>query len=345
MRRRGRRDCIFTAAPDVLPVFSRPYTGDHIAEQRAVVQPRRLQHPDRRHATSARCRSPSHPEAHYVDLNGIQTCNSSPRARGQRRRRGGGGHRRGRAIATWSRWRPAGWQRRCRATRWRFSPVGSDPHQREVFVRHAIGCGRYSEQFTTYYAHMSDTRVRRGDAVVAGTVLGRVGTTGASGGEHLHIAVFRHRNLSYRASFELDYSRADFFELRQRSGRDRPLGLERAAGHGPVGVALPLDRQGPPRQRRQLEHPPLEAERSAHHVPGPGLTVAPGRRNATLVAIGGHPSGCPPARTQAGRCKRTRFTWRGVASTTSKRTPSTSTSSPARRICPDSCIRRPARVE
>ena len=32
--------------------------------------------------------------------------------------------------------------------------VGFDPHQREVFVRHAVGFGRYSEPFTTYYAHM-----------------------------------------------------------------------------------------------------------------------------------------------------------------------------------------------
>jgi murein DD-endopeptidase MepM/ murein hydrolase activator NlpD len=84
--------------------------------------------------------------------------------------------------------------------------------------------GRYSEQFTTYYAHMSDTRVRRGDAVVAGTVLGQVGTTGASSGEHLHIAVFRNKNLSYRATFELDYSRKDFFELGKELASIDPWG-------------------------------------------------------------------------------------------------------------------------
>lgn len=86
-----------------------------------------------------------------------------------------------------------------------FAPAGMDPYQREVFVRHQVGSGRYAEVFTTYSAHMQDTAVRRGDAVSAGTILGRVGTTGASSGEHLHLSVFRHRNLSFRSEFELRF--------------------------------------------------------------------------------------------------------------------------------------------
>ena len=86
-----------------------------------------------------------------------------------------------------------------------YAPAGMDPYQREVFVRHLIGGGRYAEEFTTYYAHMQDTAVRRGDHVSAGTVLGRVGTTGSSSGEHLHLSVIRHRNLTFRPAFELGF--------------------------------------------------------------------------------------------------------------------------------------------
>lgn len=86
-----------------------------------------------------------------------------------------------------------------------YAPAGMDPYQREVFVRHQVGGGRYAEIFTTYYAHMQDTAVRRGDVVSAGTILGRVGTTGASTGEHLHLSVVRHRNLSFRSTFEFRF--------------------------------------------------------------------------------------------------------------------------------------------
>jgi murein DD-endopeptidase MepM/ murein hydrolase activator NlpD len=80
-----------------------------------------------------------------------------------------------------------------------------DPYQREIFVQHQVVSGRYAEIFTSYYAHTQDTAVRRGDAVSAGTVLGRVGTTGSSFGEHLHLSVHRHRNLSYRSAFEFRF--------------------------------------------------------------------------------------------------------------------------------------------
>jgi len=86
-----------------------------------------------------------------------------------------------------------------------FTPPGNDPYQREIFIRHSVGSGRYAEIFTTYYAHMQDTGVRRGDAVSAGTRLGQAGETGAASGEHLHLGVFRNRNLSWRQSFELNF--------------------------------------------------------------------------------------------------------------------------------------------
>ena len=86
-----------------------------------------------------------------------------------------------------------------------FTPPGNDPYQREIFIRHSVGSGRYAEIFTTYYAHMQDTGVRRGDVVSAGTRLGQAGETGAASGEHLHLGVFRNRNLSWRQSFEFNF--------------------------------------------------------------------------------------------------------------------------------------------
>jgi uncharacterized delta-60 repeat protein len=87
-----------------------------------------------------------------------------------------------------------------------YTPAGNDPYQREVFVRHQVGSGRYAEIFTTYYAHMQNTYVRRGEQVDTGEWLGSIGTTGASTGEHLHLSVIRHTNLSFRRSFELNFA-------------------------------------------------------------------------------------------------------------------------------------------
>jgi len=173
---------------------------------------------------------PNHPDAHFIDLNGIQTCDDSAQheVRGVDEAAADIGILNDRYVVAVAAGRVAAAVPRY-AMRW--TNVGFDPHQREVFVRHSIGSGRYSEQFTTYYAHMSDTRVRHGREVYAGTVLGRVGTTGASSGEHLHIAVYRHKNLSYRAAFELDYSRADFFELGKELAAMDPWGWQ-----GPQGI-------------------------------------------------------------------------------------------------------------
>ncbi len=218
----GQTDCIFTAAPASLPVFSRPYSGDHTGFTAQSFNHDVYNIPidvsDFGQVPVA-----DHPEAHYIDLNGIQMCDSSAwhSVGGVDEAAVDIGYLDGRDVEAVAAGRVAAAVPRYVL---RLSAVGFDPHQREVFVRHAIGFGRYSEQFTTYYAHMSDTRVRRGDAVVAGTVLGRVGTTGASSGNHLHIAVFRHRNLSFRARFELDYSRGDFFELDKEAAAIDPWG-------------------------------------------------------------------------------------------------------------------------
>jgi murein DD-endopeptidase MepM/ murein hydrolase activator NlpD len=45
---------------------------------------------------------------------------------------------------------------------------------------------RHGPRIRTRYAHLSTIRVRRGQRVAAGSLLGRVGSTGASTGPHLH---------------------------------------------------------------------------------------------------------------------------------------------------------------
>jgi hypothetical protein len=87
-----------------------------------------------------------------------------------------------------------------------YTPPGNDPYQREIFIRHSVGSGRYAEIFTSYYAHLQNTGVRRGDIVSAGTRLGKVGETGAAYGQHLHLGVFRHRNLSWRQNYEFNFA-------------------------------------------------------------------------------------------------------------------------------------------
>lgn len=55
-----------------------------------------------------------------------------------------------------------------------------------VKVRHALG-------YETVYAHMHKFHVRKGDTVERGTVIGEVGSTGRSTGNHLHYEIRRYR--------------------------------------------------------------------------------------------------------------------------------------------------------
>jgi uncharacterized delta-60 repeat protein len=210
----GETDCIFTAAPAALPVFDRPYTGAHTVDTAQSFNHDAYNLP-LDVSDFGQTPNGAHPLAHWVDLNGIQKCNGSD-ANGDGLDDPFGGIDEpavdilvgsSRDVVAVAAGRVASAVPRYVL---RYSPVENDPHQREVFIRHSVGTGRYSEQFTTYYAHMSETLVRRGDVVEAGDALGQVGTTGASSGNHLHISVMRHKNLSYRASFEHGYAHVGF---------------------------------------------------------------------------------------------------------------------------------------
>ncbi|MCX2722502.1 M23 family metallopeptidase [Roseibium salinum] len=63
-----------------------------------------------------------------------------------------------------------------------------------VEIHHANG-------FTTRYAHLSRLQVKEGDHVLAGDLIGNVGSTGRSTGPHLHYEIRRHDKPSNPAAF------------------------------------------------------------------------------------------------------------------------------------------------
>ncbi len=237
----GRTDCIFIASPDVLPIFSLPHTGGPTA---GTAQSFNHDVFNIGLDVTAFGQTPiaSHPLAHWIDLNGIQECDGpgTPDDCPSCDPPFGGINEPAidipvssvRSVLSVAAGRVASTVPRYVL---RYTPVGNDPHQREVFVRYSVGTGRYSEQFTMYYAHMSETLVRRGDVIAAGTVLGHVGSTGATapaGNEHLHISLYRHTNLSFRASWEHGFAHVDFDQGKVVAAMD-PFGWRGAAATDP----------------------------------------------------------------------------------------------------------------
>jgi murein DD-endopeptidase MepM/ murein hydrolase activator NlpD len=75
-------------------------------------------------------------------------------------------------------------------------------HQIEFYIEHQVGMGEYGERFITYYAHMSAASyLAPGTRVVRGQVIGAAGNTGCSGGDHLHLSVWRLTNLSGQRAY------------------------------------------------------------------------------------------------------------------------------------------------
>jgi len=206
----GRSNCIFTAAPQNLPIFSRPYTGAH-----PVANTQSFNHDP--YGIPIDVTEFGQPGSTYlacaVDFKGRHQSIGNPDVAGACSPNNGIDEpamdilvdRTRLAVAVAAGVVEMAVPRHIPT----FTPSNMDPYQREVFVRHSVGSGLYAEEFTVFYAHMFDTRVRRGDSVQAGDVIGQVGTTGASSGDHLHIAVHRHRNLSWRRGFEFDFDQWD----------------------------------------------------------------------------------------------------------------------------------------
>lgn len=204
----GQSGCIFTAVPNTLKVFSRPYTGVHVGNAQA------FNHDPYGIAMDvADFGQPTGPyDACQVDNLGRQRSIGNPNANPSTCKSDGSGVDEPAmdipvtdarmAVSVGPGWVVMAVPRHVPV----FSPAGNDPYQREVFVRHRIGTGRYAELFTTYYAHLQDTAVRRGGNVTAGSVLGQIGETGAAYGQHLHISVHRNKNLSWRKDFEFHFA-------------------------------------------------------------------------------------------------------------------------------------------
>lgn len=204
----GQSQCIFTNVPAAMPIFSRPYSGAHVGNAQSFNHDPYLIPLD----VSQFGQTPGQYDACFIDNRGRQRSVGNPNANPSTCDEDGSGVNEPAADipVTGSRMAVAMATGRVMMAVPRHVPMftvaGTDPYQREVFIRHQVGAGRYAEVFTVYYAHMQDTAVRRGQNVATGTVLGRIGTTGGSSAEHLHLSVHRNRNLSYRGAYEFDFS-------------------------------------------------------------------------------------------------------------------------------------------
>jgi murein DD-endopeptidase MepM/ murein hydrolase activator NlpD len=203
----GQTNCTFTIAPASLPVFARPYSGAHPSySQPFDHDPFRIPLDVTQFGQTPR---PGQPLALTIDLWGLQQSDAA------------NVYLNGIDEPATDIVIPNGRQNlSVAAGRVAFvgpryvlqccTPFGGDPYQREVWIRHRVGSGRYAEEFVTFYAHSKSTQVKRGDVVSAGTVLGDTGQSGGASGFHLHFATYRMRNLAWRKTYDMDWSLTNF---------------------------------------------------------------------------------------------------------------------------------------
>ncbi len=124
-----------------------------------------------------------------------------------------------------------------------------EPMQKELFVMHVVGTGRYKEIFVAYYAHFDKINVKAGDIVKTGEKLGEAGDTGCSTTSHLHLSVVRGSNTSAHYRVNLDAPTANGYAIqtqidpygfswRAKAGFDPWAWRAMSRGDGALSISL-----------------------------------------------------------------------------------------------------------
>ncbi|AGC47089.1 M23 peptidase domain-containing protein [Myxococcus stipitatus DSM 14675] len=214
-----RRGCVFTVAPDALPLFDSPFSastriqghfpgGFDFAQGDVTVDVNGFDQPGLANAHIV--------ESHGIDMSNTVAVNDHD------------GH-------DWT--VPTGTPVLSVAdgvvllARDRKVPCES-PIQKEVYIQHIVGSGEYEERFVTYYAHVDSYSVVAGQRVKKGQVIGLSGETGCAGGPHLHLAVTRLTNTAseYRRAYSIPST-----DHPPMTSNIEPYGWEAPRGFDPWG--------------------------------------------------------------------------------------------------------------
>ncbi len=83
-----------------------------------------------------------------------------------------------------------------------------------IFLDHGYG-------YETRYAHLSQFRVKKGDRVNRGDIIGLVGNTGLSRGPHLHYEVlYQGRHINPINFFQRDLSNKEYEKLVEEGSKN-----------------------------------------------------------------------------------------------------------------------------
>jgi murein DD-endopeptidase MepM/ murein hydrolase activator NlpD len=228
---KNKKNCVFTIAPTALPVFSKPYKVLSPLPESVV----KLTNPhnfnrfgkavkisDFGQPTNPDCRNSTN-----INRTGKQFCNGHngydwvmPTGTEMRAMADG--------IVREARWRDTKAFANGDKTKdcYKKSPQG------EFYVEHQIGTGEYAERFIAYYAHVSEIKVKKGDKVTRGQLLGKSGDTGCSSDPHLHFSVMRTTNLSGHRKITLTYPDTGY-GVSSLSGEVDPFGWSAPKGIDP----------------------------------------------------------------------------------------------------------------
>ena len=178
--------------------------------------------------------------------------------------------------------------------------VGNNPSGfgNYVIIRHAIKGTTY----VTLYGHMKDgsIKVKTGQKIAAGTALGKMGTTGASTGKHLHWELQKGKNWVWSATGKNFIEPVKFFDNLIKFEKSIASAPVEAADTDPVAPAPTHDDAG---AKAATQTVPVEVDPTPVTVAAP--TPAPQTINYKAIAkrvIKGE-FGNGPARTKALKAK------------------------------------------